>query len=368
MIADNASAFQDVDFLKASLTNFSDSATLDRAWSHIFVTPSTWKLLADSSSMEELKAILGGGEQWSGLGWTTASAAKNLYAISGVALVESSFPPYRAAFMCGLSLIWNIEFGQASLPDSVAKAAFALSERADAVESPGQEAAAGKPPPPVDSGEGGADTDDRIILPFDTEEWPMSPLVAEAWRRSRSSEFPPLPLKDILENIPVMQGIPRYPPDNNHRADAKNKHDQAHKLWQGQLLHISRMLAFVGTCIEDGDPPEDLSLPDTLLAVFHVVADLEKRIENFRKSSSIPHSVEIPNQLFAKSDIQVAELTKKINKFGGGGGGSGKGKGKGIRDGRGKGKGFPAGFSSGFSKKKGKGRGGGGYPGGQSAQ
>ena len=61
MIADNASGFQDVDFLKASLTNFSDSATLDRAWIHIFVTPSTWKLLADNSSMEELSAILGGG-------------------------------------------------------------------------------------------------------------------------------------------------------------------------------------------------------------------------------------------------------------------------------------------------------------------
>ena len=67
MIADNASGFQDVDFLKASLTNFSDSATLDRAWSHIFVTPSTWKLLADNSSMEELKAILGGVN--SGLAW-----------------------------------------------------------------------------------------------------------------------------------------------------------------------------------------------------------------------------------------------------------------------------------------------------------
>ena len=54
-------------------------------------------------------------------------------------------------------------------------------------------------------------------------------------------------------------------------------------------------------------------MQEKFLCAFHMVGDLEKKIESHRKESSIKRSVEKPNQLFTKEDIQVASLTKKIN-------------------------------------------------------
>ena len=71
----------------------------------------------------------------------------------------------------------------------------------------------------------------------------------------------------------------------------------------------------MGTSIEQGSDDGTVDLSAKLLAALHMVGDLERKIENFRKSSRIFGSVEQTNQLFSKADVQMAELTAKISNY-----------------------------------------------------
>ena len=99
--------------------------------------------------------------------------------------------------------------------------------------------------------------------------------------------MPPLSTKVALDDVPEIKGTPLRAPDNNHRQDSKSRHDREYKTWQQQLLHISRLLAFVGTSIEQGSDDGTVDLRAKLLAALHMVGVLERKVENFRKTSSI---------------------------------------------------------------------------------
>ena len=191
--------------------------------------------------------------------------------------------------------MWGVEFPNVTLPDNLAEAAFAPAERANP--EAGVTGAAHGAPSAQEPGhdvrmanenEGLEDPHDvvHIVLPFGDEELEMSDLVGEVWRRTRDPKHAPLSTTVALDDVPEVKGIPLRARDNNHRQDCKSRHDREHKTWQQQLLHISRLLAFVGTSIEQGSDDGTVDLSAKLLAALHMVGDLERKVENFRGPKS----------------------------------------------------------------------------------
>ena len=128
----------------------------------------------------------------------------------------------------------------------------------------------------------------HLVLPFDDVVMEMSPQMAETWKHTHSMVRDALSLKVAPESVQAFERIPCKAQNNNHREDWKNRLDKEDKAWQQSLLHISRLLAYIGTTLESSAPDgQEENMQDKFLCVFHMVGDLKKKIESHRKESSI---------------------------------------------------------------------------------
>ena len=129
-------------------------------------------------------------------------------------------------------------------------------------------------------------------------------MFVEAWRRSCSHSEHDISVKTALEGIPIISPIASRAPENNHRCDRNNRFDRECRAWQQSSFHICRLLAFSGMAFETDDEESlnlDIDPNEEFLSAFHLAAHLEKRIENYRKSTSIRGSVQKPDQLLDKT-------------------------------------------------------------------
>ena len=274
----------------------------------------------------------------------------HILAVTKVAVVTVDLNKYKEAFLYALATVWNVD-SVVNLEDSIAQAAMGL---ADVPSSNTQVGPIGGPPLPIEG-----DDENGLDLPYDDLEWSLEGLFLEAWNRSRDPECARFDLKKALDDLPIIDVIPRKAQDNNHGTDGKGLVDRVHKGWQQKLLHALRILGVVSL----SDDGEDTFTK--LLQVFHLLSDLEQNICDFRKTQSVRGSVTQPNQLFNKEEIAAANLAHKINRLsrtgapkGGKGGKGGKGSwGSNFRQfGKGKGRGQkPYYYNNSYSKGGGKG-------------
>ena len=254
--------------------------------------------------------------------WTstlrTNKLAQLVYSHTRVAMVHATTAPYKEAFLYALATVWDVD-SVFTLQDNIAQAAFGLAGSPMAGTT---EPMAGNISPMAGNSTDN-DDDTFIDLPYDEEELELGPLFSEAWNRSRDPECARLDLKKVLDSLPIIGSIPTRAQDNNHNQDGKGIVDRAHKAWQQKLLHALRLLGVISL----SDDGEDTYTK--LLQLFHLLADLEQSVCDFRKTSSVRHSVTQPNQLFNKEELAAASLAQRINQLSRNGKGRGKGKGKG---------------------------------------
>ena len=101
-----------------------EGPTFEKEWAtFIFNVPKLMLLLDETKDMVK---ILNAGLLFNGGGLSTGTLSKTLYQVSGVAMVKSTFGPYRDAWLLGIALLSNLELPQVEAAPDVAEAAFAL--------------------------------------------------------------------------------------------------------------------------------------------------------------------------------------------------------------------------------------------------
>ena len=234
--------FTTLEQFRSDLLDRSDLAEgphFESAWDYLFTQPQVWEKLQEVG-VDALGQICTAGVRfWRGSNWNTSSAAKQLFFLTNIPLVEDTFKSYKEAFIYGLGLRWDVPVPNCNLSQPCA------------------------------------------------------------------------------EGVPIISPIALRAPENNHRGDSNNRFDRECRAWQQSLLHICRLLAFSGMAFETDDEESlnlDVDPNEKFLSAFHLAAHLEKRIENYRKSTSIRGSVQKPDQLFDKTDLQLANTARNINK------------------------------------------------------
>ena len=230
----------------------------------------------------------------------TSKLALLVHELSGVAMVHSESSVYKEAFIYALSLLWEVD-SVVTLNETIAAAAFGMARNnTKAVNTPKKRG---------DDGVEHGDDDDNIDLPYDEVSISLAPWFCEAWNRSRDADCDRLDVRKALETLPYISEIPRKAQDNNHNSDGKQFLDETVKAWQQKLLHGLRMLGNIS--VADGKQDTYTEI----LQTFHLLADLEQSLCDFRKTQSIRGSVAHSNQLFNKEELANANLASTINKL-----------------------------------------------------
>ena len=287
---------------------------------HLFERPELWASIAPIG-LERCRELLNTALQHWKPSLKVNKLALLMHQLSGKAMVHGDSQPYRDTFLYALSLVWNVD-SVVTLADTLAEAAFNLATRAN-----GGTKTVNQPKAGDELNEFNNDEDEVVTLPYDSPTIELPLWFEEAWNRSRDPDGERFDLRKVLEELPIVAQIPRKAYDNNHNADGKGYLDKSVKSWQQKLLHALRMLGHLS--ISEGGEDSYVSL----LHVFHLLAELEQSLCDFRKTQSVKGSVAHSNQLFTKEELANANLAAKIidNRL------SSKGSSKGSR---GKGKGF----------------------------
>ena len=209
-------------------------------------------------------------------------------------MVHNTLANYRDVLLYALSLVWDVTLDfDVQLQDTLAAAAFGLAQL------PHAKAAHDTPKAGITThgDDFEEDNEDEVVeLPYDETSWSLPPWFAEAWSRSRDPDGVRFDLRKVLENLPWINEIPRRRQDNNHNNDAKRLIDRTCKTWQQKLLHALRILGNLSLADNDEGSYEGL------LHVFHLLAELEQSMSDFRKTQSVRDSVVHSNQLFGKEE------------------------------------------------------------------
>ena len=248
-------------------------------------------------------AILQAGARWTGAGWNTSSASKRLWVITKLALVSSEFGEYLQAWLYACALWWTIEIPELQLSPKAVEAGFALlslltSESPDLPIRP----------------EGGAREEveqEEGHLPWEPELLELPRELQYVWTKARGGYW--MDLKELLDQFPLYQGLPRRPPENNHKGDSKSTFDRQLRAQQQSLLHLLRMLTTVYSQLSQG-----IDAVSEFQMAFALTAELYCKMEDSRKESSITGSSAPKNddeKLFGKEDLQAVNLQTKINGF-----------------------------------------------------
>ena len=138
----------------------------------------------------------------------------------------------RDSWLFAVALAANVEIATGSLSDRASEAAFAMATNITSTEAhtrPAEEEV--------------VDKDSELErLPWDAPEVPLPKTlsfilkgVLEGKRR--------LEVRSVLEPVADYSEIPRAPPHNNYRADAKRELDKLIRSWSNAQLNVLRLLA-----------------------------------------------------------------------------------------------------------------------------
>jgi hypothetical protein len=301
-----------------------DEGRYNMAWSAFFLNKDHVQRFLREANEDEVKHTLAAGVRWSGGGWNTTRAAKELRAISGISLVSASWLEYQMSFLFSLALVRGIEVVQLELSERAGECAFRLAEvwgellAADAEamqEKKGkQKAVAGSSAMLVEDeeeDENGEEEAGGERLPWQDEPSPLNHDLIACLKQTAGGAK--LPWKQILAELPLYQGLKQRAEDNNHGADGRSQGDKLLKGIQQKLLHFMRMLATIYTQLEQ--VPEDFRILGQQL--FFGMSELEQNVLRERKRRSIPGAIPTTaNGLFTKEDLAVEKAQQQLNQAG----------------------------------------------------
>ena len=244
------------------------------AWDHLLQHPELRPLITPIGS-ERCVVLLNSALQHWKPSLKVNKLALLMHQLSGKAMVHVDSQPYKDTFLYALSLVWSVD-SVVTLADTLAEAAFNLATRAT-----GGTKAVNTPKAGAEVNEFNENDDEVVNLPYDAPTIELPVWFEEAWNRSRDPDGEKFDLRKILEELPIVAQIPRKAHDNNHNADGKGYLDKSVTSWQQKLLHALRILGHLS--VSEGGEDSYISL----LHGFHLLAELEQSLCDFRKTQSI---------------------------------------------------------------------------------
>ena len=148
----------------------------------------------------------------------------------------------------------------------------------------------------------------RCSLPYGSTLLQLPAFYLEVWKRVEERQF--VPIAQMLESVPVLEGLPLCAPDNNHSFDFKSSRDRLLKGFEQTCLHLMHMMVHFAHAVNKEE--SDVKLETLLLQQFHVIVDTSHGFRGHRKVSSIPTTVDKGNTLFSKGGLAHAELQKRL--------------------------------------------------------
>lgn len=255
---------------------------------------------------KDMLKILNAGLQFNGGGLSTGTLSKRLFQVSGVAMVKSTFAPYRDAWLLGMALLSNLELPALEAAPDVAEAAFALTA---AIE--------GEPWP--DEGQAAPDKELEAVFDWDEPASALPKELQELWARSTRPEQK-IDLKALLSAVPRFTGLPSRAPENNLLPAQKKKEDAALRAASQTVLHSLRILA--NNYVKEADPQLQARAN---LQVWQVLAELYHKLQGERKDLAVPGFCRTQNSggsgdlLFTEEDVKSQRLEKNIQQISMGG-------------------------------------------------
>ena len=292
-----------------------DVEKFNAAWKEFFLNEMLVARFLAETSVELVHTTLAAGHSWSGAGWNTTRASKEMHRLSKVALVASEITEYSHTFLFSLALVCGVEVQQLELSERGGQAAFALAERwstyveaktADENMKDEKIRAANHSATTGEEEEGSEEEDEGVKLPWEEEAEELPDSLKACLQAVNAGQR--LPWKAVLSGIPLYSQLKHRAEDNNHGGDAKAPVDRLLKSYQQKCLNVARMVA----CLQKGiQAPEYAVLGQQL---FYAVLELEQGIMKERKRRSIPGAVpQTANGLFSKEDLAIEKSQRDIN-------------------------------------------------------
>ena len=194
-----------------------DEAVANQAWGAFLFNQSAAVQVLKTTPPEQLQQVLVAGGNWGGAGWNTTKAAKKVKELTGVAMVTTNFKEYLHSFLYSLALAAGVEVEALDLTEKSAEVAFSLSELW--THETGQDA----PVQPAGVKDGQEEDSEDDTLPWETPLVPLEPELNRCLRRLQAGER--LPLKTLLEELPLFEGLKHKAEENNHGQDGKSTQD-----------------------------------------------------------------------------------------------------------------------------------------------
>ena len=201
-------ASMDLD-LVTSLTQ--EGPQFETNWAHFLFNVGQAMCLKEKKAKAELKdddiiAILVAGRKYTGSGWSTGRASRRLFELSHVGVIRATIAGYRDAWLYSLALLTDVDVPQTELEADLAAAAFSLVEW---LENPQEVPQEPNSPLSVDD-----DSEDEYRFSWDTPTVACPKELLALWTRANKGSKK-VNLKEILEGLAPLEGLPNKPPENN---------------------------------------------------------------------------------------------------------------------------------------------------------
>jgi hypothetical protein len=276
-----------------------DSATAEAAWANLCRYPHSLYLLASNDSVE----VMNKGLHWTGVsqGYTSSSAMQVLRTCTGKVVVSQDMAYYRVIFLYAFALCFemNWESSFPALNSEQSDTAFLLQDYI--VEHPDNH-----------------QEEEVEELHWDKLKLPLSSLLALAYKRAETPMSYEV-RKELLLKLPLIEEIPEHAKDNNFKNDSTRETDKVHKAWEKSSGEVLRVLACLDAKLNsDGQGiAADIegTKKDLMTTAFYLLSDLQHRIQDYRRTASVPGSVvkDKDNLLFTKEEVATAKLQKSID-------------------------------------------------------
>ena len=91
--------------------------------------------------------------------------------------------------------------------------------------------------------------------------------------------------------------------------------ERTHRAWESQVYKAIRLLVSLDLSMEDDSSSVPFEPEALCERLFSILLDLALRMQEHRKSKSIPESLPHNNPLFSKADLALAKHTSELKRF-----------------------------------------------------
>ena len=293
--------------LVTSLTQ--DGPQFEANWATFLFNVDQAMYLKERRMKEEIKDddimnIVLAGQRYTGSGWSTGRASRRLHELSGIGVIKGTIQGYRDCWLYSLALLVELDLPQVELSAELGQAAFSLVGWIQHAEQHPEEQEA-----PVNLDDSSEEEDFKFA--WDTPSVPCPKELLALWQRAKEGDRR-VAVKDILEGLAPLEGLPQRPAENNLLPFHKKTQDQVYKVISQQILHVLRVW---------GHRYEKRVSLAVDMQMFQYLSEIYWKIQHERRDLSVPGSGKQQagsgqEHLFTEEDVKIARQEQNLKNLG----------------------------------------------------